>query len=190
MTRFFITEPSGEMVKGQRPRIEVDRCGRCGRLWFDKGELERATGGRYLSRLKGGPGPHPCLVCQGATVSTLVAGEVTVEECHGCGCVMLDPKGVSTLLGEPVVEVAPPLPQPVGAPPKKMLSRRTADIEVACERCGDTVKLVDSGNVNGAIVCRSCELAPWPDQQTWDRHAESTSNTPDLFGFIARWLFG
>lgn len=44
------------------PEIEIDRCGDCGALWFDAGELEMAA--NLHARPAPGESEHPCPVCR------------------------------------------------------------------------------------------------------------------------------
>jgi Zn-finger nucleic acid-binding protein len=92
------------MARDQGPPVQLDRCGKCWRVWFDVPELERATGRRFLARLEGTPSPHPCPACQRAMINTLVGGEVTVEQCTHCKGALIDLESVKTLAGGPLVD--------------------------------------------------------------------------------------
>lgn len=63
--------------------VELDRCGRCGGLWFDAGELEQVT----ARPVQLAPSPeltnHLCARCDIA-LSVVQLGPLEVESCGGC----------------------------------------------------------------------------------------------------------
>jgi Zn-finger nucleic acid-binding protein len=92
------------------PPIELDRCPKCRRVWFDVPELERAVGRTYLSRLEGTPSPRACPACRSEMIDTLVGGEMTVEQCTKCRGALVDTDQLKALSGGPLIEHVPPLP--------------------------------------------------------------------------------
>jgi Zn-finger nucleic acid-binding protein len=174
------------------PRVELDRCPKCTRLWFDVKELERAAGQSFLPRLRGQAGAHACPVCRVTMGTSLIRGDVPIEECGTCGGAMLDAGDFELISGAPLKQVKPaPQPsKPAGKPlPKKPAAKATPRVvEFACARCHQLTPVAEAGNVNGATVCKRCALEPWPDQPTW----YNTGNDPlsrfleELFGSLFR----
>jgi Zn-finger nucleic acid-binding protein len=74
----------------------IERCSKCGGLWFDGGELEQSLGelaAKYLKKVPPGSEltPLPCPHCQKKLYSFKYPGTyATVEMCKACGGIWLD----------------------------------------------------------------------------------------------------
>ncbi|MBL8957565.1 MAG: zf-TFIIB domain-containing protein [Myxococcaceae bacterium] len=150
-----------------RGRVELDRCPKCTRLWFDVKELEAAAGEKFLPRLKGAAATRSCPVDKVLLDTNLIRGDVPIEECGLCGGALLDGQDFEQISGKPLrqVMVKPPPPPPK---PKRTGTKEVPKvIEFACERCRQRFPISEAGNINGATVCRECSLKPWPNQPTW-----------------------
>jgi Zn-finger nucleic acid-binding protein len=165
-----------------KARVELDRCPKCTRLWFDVKELEQAAGEKFLPRLRGSPATRSCPLDKVLLDTNLIRGDVPIEECGMCGGALLDAVEFEQISGAPLRQVkpkgAPPPPaqkqQPKKQPPPQPKPQPKAPaketpkvVEFVCERCRDSFPVSQAGNVNGATVCRDCEMKPWPDQPTW-----------------------
>lgn len=153
-------------------RVELDRCPKCTRLWFDVKELEAAAGEKFLPRLKGSPATRSCPADKVLLDTNLIRGDVAIEECGLCGGALLDAAEFEQISGKPLRQVkpktAPPPPPPSKPkPPAAKPATPPKVVQFVCERCRDTFPITQAGNVNGATVCRDCETKPWPNQPTW-----------------------
>jgi Zn-finger nucleic acid-binding protein len=149
-------------------KVELDRCPKCERLWFDVRELERAVGKSFLPRLKGADAERSCPVCKLLLGTSLISGDVAVEECGQCGGALLDAHDFQMISGKPLREAkAPPPPPPPKPKPPPPAAKKPKVVEFTCERCRTKTPISEAGNVNGATVCRKCETKPWPNQPTW-----------------------
>ena len=102
------------------PPVELDRCPKCTRLWFDVKELERAVGKAFLPRLRGAEASHTCPVDKVTMGTSLIRGDVPIEECGTCGGAMLDSHDFEQISGAPLRQVKPGAPAPPPpAPPKE-----------------------------------------------------------------------
>ena len=93
--------------------VELERCGRCGGLWFNWGELEAVTGRDLEPEPLDGETSRRCAYCRITLVPALLPGGVPVETCTACRGLYLD-AGELTELG--VDE--PPAPEPRLAVPQ------------------------------------------------------------------------
>jgi Zn-finger nucleic acid-binding protein len=166
--------------------VELDRCAKCTRLWFDVRELETAVGQPFLPRLRGATSAHGCPVCKTALSASLIRGDVPIEECGSCGGALLDERDFELISGARLTEVKPPAPQPPPAAPSKKGAKL---VEFTCAKCRRRFPITEAGNVNGATVCKSCELEPWPNQPSWYGRRQSGPEDlgqllDDLVGFL------
>ncbi len=151
-----------------KARVELDRCPKCARLWFDVKELETAAGEKFLPRLHGSASTRSCPVDKVLLDSNLIRGDVTIDECGMCGGALLDAQDFAQISGVPLRQVKPKAAPP---PPLPRASKRANDtprvVEFVCERCRKPFPVTALVDRNGAAVCRDCDLKPWPDQPTW-----------------------
>jgi Zn-finger nucleic acid-binding protein len=139
--------------------VELDRCLQCMRLWFDVKELEKSAGRSFLPRLKGTDSSHECPVDKVLLGTSLIRGDVAIEECPMCGGALLDAHDFELIAGKALKEAVKPKPKPKRAAPPPPAPKVVA---FRCERCGDKTPISQAGNTLGQTVCRDCELKPWP----------------------------
>lgn len=162
-------------------RVELDRCAKCGRIWFDVKELETAVGRSFLPRMRGAPAAHGCPVDEVLLDTSLIRGEVPIEECGRCGGALLDEHDFELISGGKLQETKPPPPP----------SKKPKLVEFTCERCRTRTPVSEAGNVKGATVCRACEGKPWPNQPGWYQRSSSTGTdaVSDLLDDLVDHLF-
>lgn len=155
-------------------RVELDRCPKCTRLWFDVKELEAAAGEKFLPRLRGAPATRSCPTDKVLLDTNLIRGDVPIEECGLCGGALLDAQEFEQISGAPLRQVKPKAapPPPLPKPPRPAKAAAPKVVEFVCERCRDSFPIAQAGNLNGATVCRECEMKPWPNQPTWYSNAD------------------
>jgi Zn-finger nucleic acid-binding protein len=94
--------------------IQVDKCGRCSGLWFDRDELDAVLlrqGGFVLEKKAGaGEGPSPydhlpgtCPRCQIRLerIPSLIEDDLGYDECAQCGGIWLDAGELTSLQEDP-----------------------------------------------------------------------------------------
>lgn len=92
MQRLIATSANGK-------ELELDRCGECGSLWFDAGELEQLATHRALDA---GPGfEHFCPSCSDPARDPSVGGSFAAARCNACHGTYLDAATVAGLEGLP-----------------------------------------------------------------------------------------
>ena len=178
MQPFYVKPRDGGLT------VELDRCPKCTRLWFDVRELERAAGRAFLPRLRGADGSRSCPVCKLLLGTSLIRGDVPIEECGQCSGALLDAHDFELISGKPLEpaketkRAKPPPPPP--APPKL--------VEFTCERCRTRTPISQAVTVKGATVCSACATKPWPNQPGWyDKGADPlTELIDDLFTKLFR----
>ena len=174
MQTFFAAAPDQGLM------VELDRCPKCTRLWFDVRELERAVGKSFLPRMKGADASHACPVCKTALHTSLIRGDVPIEECASCSGALLDAHDFELISGKPLAEAKK---APAPPPPKQ----KTKLVEFNCARCGQRKPIAEAVQVNGATVCKSCGSKPWPQQPQW--YQKGTDPLADLLDDIFGNLF-
>ena len=119
--------------------LELDRCGECGGLWFDAGELELLATHRALPA---GPGfEHFCPSCSDPTKDPGVGGQFAAARCNTCSGTWLDGATVKGLER---------LPQPPDA------SEERAAIGFLCASCEQRFPY-EEGNITArGLVCPPC----------------------------------
>lgn len=95
-------EPIGRFEGGSGGGVTIDRCGHCGALWLDKGELEKLIAMKAARRADIGPfrndryvKPLGALTCpRDGEILTEIADDqqkhVLLMLCSGCGGKLLD----------------------------------------------------------------------------------------------------
>ena len=134
MQRLITSAPGGK-------ELELVRCGECGGLWFDAGELEQLASHRALPA---GPGfEHFCPSCSDPARDPAVGGQFAAARCNACQGTWLDGRTVGRLVEEH-------LPQPPDA------SSRPAAVGFLCAGCQTRFPYAE-GNISArGLVCREC----------------------------------
>ncbi len=121
--------------------LEIDRCGQCGALWFDAGELEMLATHRALAA---GPGfEHFCPSCSDPAKDPAVGGAFAAARCNDCQGTYLDGATVAKLKAER-------LPQP----PEQLVS--PAELGFLCAACEGRFPYADSNATAAGLVCKGC----------------------------------
>ncbi len=145
------------VAAGPASPIELDRCSGCGRFWFDGGELERASGRTFISRMRGTPGTAQCIACQGPTHNVLLNGEILVEECEQCRGMLLEPRDIELISGKPLAEAKPP-------PPIRIQPNTSMSFSFNCDQCQKRVDGAKPRQLDDVWLCQRCESAAGPIQ--------------------------
>ncbi len=120
--------------------LELDRCGQCGALWFDAGELELLSKARAMPA---GPGfEHCCPSCSDPAKDPSVGGVFASARCNSCGGTFLDAATIARLGAERL----PHLPE---APAPR-------ELEFRCGRCGERFPYAQGNATASGLVCRDC----------------------------------
>ncbi len=130
--------------------VELDRCGGCGGLWFDWGELERVVGRPLAPEPLDGVTSRRCAFCGITLAPAVLPGGVPVETCTACRGIYLDAGELRELGGsEPEPPLAAALEQ-VG--------------EFDCVRCGKRLPLTEGNAVRDGLACDGCtpQVVPMP----------------------------
>lgn len=121
--------------------LEIDRCGECGSLWFDAGELEMLATHRALPA---GPGfEHFCPSCSDPARDPSVGGNFAAARCNDCNGTYLDGATVARLHGERL-----PRPPDLTAKPK--------EIGFLCAGCEGRFPYAHGNVTASGLVCRQC----------------------------------
>lgn len=79
----------GSLIPEKMTSVEVDRCGACGGVWFDMGELERvhparAAKGKLKLSMEQGAAKLVCPRCEMATLQAVAAEGIPARWCEFC----------------------------------------------------------------------------------------------------------
>jgi Zn-finger nucleic acid-binding protein len=121
--------------------LEIDRCGECGSLWFDAGELEMLATHRAVAA---GPGfEHFCPSCSDPTKDPAVGGQFAAARCNACDGTYLDGPTVTKLHGGRL-----PRPPDPAVPP--------AELGFLCAGCEVRFPYAHGNATARGLVCRAC----------------------------------
>lgn len=192
--------------------VEIDRCLDCGGMWFDWGELGRASHASMAVELLEGSSTRPCPRCAITLRPALLPRVIPVEHCERCRGFFLDHGEFEEFARTPrhTASRAPAQPihteRPVhtGRPPhgeRSLKSERPMaavtlfpdDSEVAklsidfqCGGCGQRFPRQQGQFYRGGLCCAGCT----PQVQTTERERrQANSYEADLLGLKAGyWL--
>lgn len=145
--------------------LELDRCNECGGVWFDAGELHRASGRTVAARAE--ETDRACPLCHLPLREGTMTGGVEVETCRKCRGTFLEARDMDAL-----VKKAPERRAPGGT-------------GFVCDGCGERKPFSQAQPTLTGLECAACaqaRAAPPPS----DEKKEATS----LFGRFAGWLRG
>lgn len=134
------------MVRTRVRGVHLDRCGTCGMVWFDRGELERFT-----------PRPREAPWCPRCTPPcrlVLEKGPLQSDVCGRCGGVLLDSAGTVQVLCDELGHTVAGLKQRAVDRPMRRLR---------CPPCGASMLHVALDGV-AVDVCARCG-ASWLDRE-------------------------
>lgn len=121
--------------------LELDRCGDCGALWFDAGELEQLD--RFRARPAGPGFERVCPSCSDPEKDPAVGGAFTAAQCTSCQGTFLDAATVAKLASDRL----PRLPE---------AKRSAAELGFRCAECEQRFPYSESTAVARGLVCKGC----------------------------------
>lgn len=121
--------------------IELDRCGDCGALWFDAGELEQLD--RFRARPAGPGFDRICPSCSNPDLDPAVGGHFTSAQCGSCQGTFLDAATVAKLASERL----PRLPE---------AKRSAGELGFVCASCEQRFPYAEANAIARGLVCRDC----------------------------------
>ena len=192
--------------------VEIDRCLDCGGMWFDWGELGRASRASMAVELLEGSSTRPCPRCAITLRPALLPRAIPVEHCGSCRGFFLDhgefeefarrpphsaPRApVRPVRTERPVDTARPrrAERPLkSARPVAAVGLFPDDPEVAklsvefqCGGCGQRFPRRQGQFYRGGLCCAACT----PQVQTTERERrQANTYESDLLGLeAARWM--
>lgn len=124
-------------ARGGAGEVELDRCGQCGALWFNAGEVETALG--RTVRRRQGTSSRSCPSCRVKLEAAMLEGKIEVERCGSCEGVFLDGHDVDEL-GQ-----------------KRTTQRRTSGGSgFECEGCGQRRPFSEAQCTVTGLLCAGC----------------------------------
>jgi Zn-finger nucleic acid-binding protein len=128
------------LTTGAEKDVEIDRCGDCGALWFDAGELEQLTSARAVAA---GPGfEHVCPSCSDASKDPVVGGVYASARCSSCDGTFLDAATVSKLGSDQL----PQLPE----------AKDERPLSFVCGQCEKQFPYGEARSTALGLVCAKC----------------------------------
>lgn len=127
--------------------VEIDRCFFCGGFWFDKGELERASGKKTTQQLLGGTTLRACAAgCSQPLVPAQVR-HIEADVCTGCQGVFVEGEAMDALAGA----------LPLQRPPSDPMSRHSGErLMFDCAGCGAELALAEGMTTGRGVACARC----------------------------------
>ena len=126
--------------------IEIDRCGECGALWFDAGELEMAA--NLHARPSQAESEHPCPVCKQRMRSAALPRGLFAHHCDSCQGTFLDAATLAALKTDKL----PRLPE---SKPRNELS-----VGFVCARCNQKFPYAKGNATSKGLMCPTCVVNP------------------------------
>lgn len=145
--------------------LELDRCNDCGGVWFDAGELSKASG----RTVKQNPQEtdRQCPACDVPLRDGLLQGGVEVETCALCHGTFLEARDMDAL-----VKRAPAKRAPGGT-------------GFVCDACGQRKPFSHAQATLTGLECNECVQANQPPPASEEKAASSS-----VFGKFVGWLRG
>ena len=133
--------------------VEVHRCGRCGGIWFDLGQLEQASGRAVVLEPLDGVTARRCAYCRITLEPALLPGAIPVETCASCRGIFLDAGELEEFSGRPEPKLSgPPVPQ-----------------GFVCVKCHGRFPFSEGNALASGLACRAC--TPQPQTTEAERRA-------------------
>ena len=171
-------------------QVELDRCTRCGALWFDAGELEILAG--LDSRDTDAESKRQCPNCQDLMADATLARDTVGQRCERCHGTFVDGKQVKRLRAlslpslvqtdenEAVVRRSKP-----SADPRKTAKPNTIGFE--CAKCGGRFPFAEGNGTSRGLVCRGCVVIPTVDPRSSRGVFASSTDVYDDDAFLGEW---
>jgi Zn-finger nucleic acid-binding protein len=132
--------------------VEIDRCGQCGALWFDSGELEMAA--NLHARPSAAESEHPCPVCRQQMRGAALPRGLFAHRCDSCHGTFLEADTVAALRSDKL----PRLPDARPANP--------ATVGFLCARCGQKFPYAKGNATSKGLMCPICVVNPQVEKIT------------------------
>lgn len=156
-------QPFWVPARGGGAELELDRCSDCGGVWFDAGEVERATGKRVSA--SGGATRRACPRCKRALSEATLGARIAVEACGTCRGVFLEARDVDALARSSSAK----------APP---------GTGFVCEGCGQRRPFSEAQPTLTGLVCGACATPDAPPVE------EKPAASRSVFSRFVGWLSG
>lgn len=145
--------------------LELDRCHECGGVWFDAGELLKASGRAVTAG--GDTTGLSCPTCEVPLVEATLTGGIAVETCGTCAGTFLESRDMARLAS------------PSGARPAVTGSG------FVCEQCGARKPFSQAQPTLTGMQCEACVSARHPPPAPPEKAVASSA-----FGRFVGWLRG
>lgn len=141
--------------------LELDRCNDCGGVWFDFGELGRATG----KKLTVGEDEvrRRCPQCRVALVQSTLDGAIAVETCSKCHGTFLEARDLDALS-------------------KGAQRQAPGGTGFVCESCGNRRPFSEAQTTLTGLVCAACAK---PEEAVAPEQAEKKSVISRFVGWLS-----
>lgn len=172
-------------------RVQVDRCGECGGLWFGFGQLAEIAGREVPFELLDGETARRCPDCTMSLTPVILEGGVPVETCSTCRGMWFDFADLQQL-GKPFESVAPP-PHPAryaGVAPPDEPSAVDRSMGFDCAKCGTRTPFAEGHGTSRGLVCGACvpKMGPNPKLTSADRAEPAGFELGDLLTALGRYF--
>ncbi|MFZ5471689.1 MAG: zf-TFIIB domain-containing protein [Myxococcota bacterium] len=122
--------------------VEIDRCGFCGGLWFDGGELERVLKAPLPFERLPGATSRRCASCT-TTLEPMVLRGVPMDVCASCLSVYLDEGELDELAGRRV-------------PLHRAAMSQEKEVTFRCPGCGEDKPAYVGTLTRNGMACVNC----------------------------------
>lgn len=167
--------------------IEVDRCLKCGALWFDAGELEILAG--LDSRDTTAESTRACPVCHDPMADAALSQHSVGQRCDRCHGTYVDGKNVRRLRALSLPRLVQT--DKVAAVPARADAAKTVETPAVprrqmagfvCAKCGGKFPYAEGNGTNKGLVCRGCVVNPTLDKPSRGGLFASSVDADDVGG--------
>jgi Zn-finger nucleic acid-binding protein len=145
--------------------LELDRCHDCGGVWFDAGELAKASGRSVTVSAE--PTDRQCPTCNVALMEATLTGGISVDSCATCRGTFLEARDMAALSSAS------------GSRPA------VAGSGFVCEQCGERKPFSEAQPTLTGMQCEACVRAKNPPLAPPEKAASAST-----FGRFVGWLRG
>ncbi len=166
-------------------QVELDRCIKCGALWFDAGELEILAG--LDSRDTHAESTRACPSCHEPMADAALAKDTLGQRCERCHGTFVDGKQMKRLraLSLPSLVKTDEVPKVVRRT-KPAAQKKVVGFD--CAKCGQRFPFAEGNGTNKGLVCRGCVVNPTVDPKRSGGILASSTDVHDDDAFLdGRW---
>ncbi|MFO0595832.1 MAG: zf-TFIIB domain-containing protein [Myxococcaceae bacterium] len=146
--------------------VELDRCGDCGGVWFDGGELQEACG-RTVTEAEAET-DRICPECDVPLLEGQLAGGVEVETCGECDGTFLEARDLDALVKKQKKKAAAP-----------------GGTGFVCDECGERKPFSEAEATLTGLECNACVK-----KKKEEPAPEAKKKSASMFGSFLGWLRG